>query len=192
MSDELFTIPFYSYSQGVFERLRTQIQGMSSGRFENTDELINGLATGCRLTELDIDWDSLRVLPSPREEESSYTDAFGDRLRTVTPVYTFEVKYSGSSALLSIGPSSSRLIRLEADILDDKFRFEIKGSDKSRLEQIKEGIKFNVESQRKEVGSFNGELETTIRVAVERRKQQLGEHDQGLNAFGVPVKESDG
>ena len=132
--------------------------------------------------------DSLRVLPHHREEESYSSDVFGDKQRIVTPVYTFEINYSGSQELFNLSPGQARRIHLKAYVDSDKMSFEVKDSDKSKLEQIKEGLKFNTDNQKAEVASFNEDLEKTIRTSIGQRKQELNEHDAGLEAFGVPIK----
>lgn len=191
MSDQIFTIPFYHYSQSVFEGIREEIQHERSETLENADEFIKSIISSHQLIQLSIDWDSIKILPNHREEEFHHNDIFGEDVRTVVPIYKFEVKYTGSQILFTIQPGTSRVMHLEADVLDDKISFEVRDSDKGRLEQIKEGIKFNVENQKSEVNSFNNELEVTARTAVERRKQELEKHGQGLNSFGVPIKDTD-
>lgn len=192
MSDEqLFRIPFYHYGQNVFAQIRERVAKLSDDQLSDEETFINSMVSKHRLAELSIDWDSLVTLPNPREEESFSRDIFGDQQRTVTPVYTFEVKFSGSPVLFTISPSTSRMIHLEAEVEQDKLSFEIKGSDKSRLEQIKGGIQENVGNQKQEVANFNSELEGAVRHAVEQRKQELQKHSDGLNAFGVPVKETE-
>lgn len=188
MDDQLFTVPFYHYSQSVYEQIRNEVQRLGTSQLGDMEAVIANLVAKYRLTELNIDWDSLAVLPNHREEESYHRDVFDDEVRTVTPVYTFEVKYSGSPVLFTIQPGTSRMIRLEGDVTDQTLSFEIQDSDKSRLEQIEESVKFNIDNQKNDVGGHNSGVESTARTAVEQRKQELEKHGQGLNAFGVPVK----
>lgn len=188
MTNQLFTKSFFYYSQDISENIRAEVQRLNAAQLTDPDALVDSIATRYRLTELNIDWDTLAVLPEHREEESYVHDMFGDNVRSVTPVYTFEIKYTGSPVLFTIQPSSSRMMHLEGSVSDQKLSFEIRGSDNSRLNQIKEGIKFNVDNQKNEVGSHNSGVENTARIAVERRKQELNEQDQGRNDFGVPIK----
>jgi len=190
MSIQLFEVPFFHYSQDVLSNLRSKIQRTGREELVDEDAFVEKMSSSHKLVEVSVDWDSMVALPDHREEESTYRDAFGDTRRVVTPIYTFEVNYSGSSKLLEICPSSSRVVQIEVEVSSDKFTFEIQGDDKGRLEQIKDGIKINVNNLNKELGNFNSQLEAAVRNAVDQRKQELAKHDEGLSAFGVPIKSS--
>lgn len=189
MSETLFSMPFFHFSQKVYNEIREYVQRLKPDQLSDSEAIIKSLVEEYNLKELVVDWDTLTVLPNPREEESYIRDAFGDRIRSVTPVYTFEVNFTGSPKLFAIQPGTSRVLRIEAKVAGGTLSFDVHGSDKARFEQIKEGIQFNVSNQKGEVGNHNNGVESTARAAIERRLQELKDHDKGLDMFGVPVKE---
>ena len=191
MAEQLFRIPFHYYSQQAFGEVRERAQHLTATDLSDEQGAVATLVAQYRLDKIDVDLDKLVALPGHREEEAFRSDFFGDRQRTVTPIYTFELPYTGSSDLWRISPSSSRLIHLEADIRSSKLSFEIRGADKSRLDQIKDGIQINIGNQSSEIAGYNSQLEDAAKQAVSRRSQELQQHDDGLNAFGVPVKSGD-
>lgn len=188
MENRLFSIPFYHFSQENLKKIREEVQRTNKEQLQDPIPFASSLLSRYTLIKLNIDWDSLKVLPNHREEEIHHRDVFGDEVRTVTPVYSFEVEYSGSPVLFSVQPSQSRVMRFEARVDDGKLLFEIHGSDSQRLNQIKEGVCFNLENQQREVEAYNTELKDVVNEAIDRRNQELKAQDKGLSAFGVPIK----
>lgn len=185
MAKQLFTVPFHHYSQVAVSKIRELVQ---RAKLDEIESLAEQLKSEYTLKELSLEWDSMTVLPKPREEVTFERDVFGDEVRIATPVYTFEVPYSGSSELFDICPSTSRMARISAITHGGKLTFEVHGADKARLEQIKDAVQINVANQSSEVSAHNREVERIVGVAIEQRKEEINKQEDGVNAFGVAIK----
>lgn len=189
---KLFKSTFYGFSQQVFNSVRTTINHASSAELEATDSFVGSLIASKKLKPLNVDWASLVMLPQPREERTMTRDSFFDEdVETVTPVYMFEVQYSGDRRLFDLQPSTSVTVYDEFEIEHAILKFEVRGKDKRKLESIKKGLQENLSHLNSQVDQFNEDLKEVADKAVEARKKVLDDHSEGVNAFDVPIKDTD-
>lgn len=188
MKKKLFSdMPIGLYQQQVASELHKQVMRMSES--ELVDAESGKLAKGRQFVPLAIDWDSLVALGQHERVSRAHDSFFDEEQDVVEAIYSFEVPYRGSRSLLDLQPSNSKRIALEPGVNDHSIIFEIVGADKPQLERIKDFLNQNVAALNSELGAFNQTVETAIKQAVEARKEQLKKNDEGLAAFGVPLKE---
>jgi hypothetical protein len=188
MKKQLFSdIHIGLYQQRVASELYDKVLRMNETELAEAES--GNLAKSSRLAALTLDWDSLVSLGQKERRSSVYDLMFGEDEELVEVVYSFELPYEGSEILFSLQPSESRQLTLEPSVNSHAIVFEIVGSDKTRLERIKDFLNQNVNALNNELGAFNQAIEVAVKQAVAIRKEQLKKNNEGLAAFGVPLKE---
>ncbi|MDB5166912.1 MAG: hypothetical protein JWN26_57 [Candidatus Saccharibacteria bacterium] len=188
MQDRLFSgnhIVLYQQQRAgdVYKR----VMRMNKGELEEAES--GTLARSMQLTPLKLDWDSLVSLGQREKRSKAYDSIFDEEREIVEPIYSFEVPYSGSGVLLGLQPSTSNQLRVDTSVGDDTIAFEIVGADPAQLNRIKEFMNQNAGALNSELGAVNEAIETAVQQAVAARNEQLQKNDEGLAAFGVPLKE---
>ncbi len=177
------------YQMRVAEEARRRVMAMGKSKVED-DAAIEALKKELQFGTVGVEWDNLVALPDYKERQVRQSGPFGIEETTV-PVYSFELPYRGDSSLLSFHGSSHRLWSFEANVRNDKIQFEIMGADKAKLDSIKNNFSYDLENLLKDVPHTNGAIADAVDRARNERLTQLASNQDGLSAFGVPVKEAE-
>lgn len=182
-----FITPFHEFEESLLQRLREQIGRANELDIANA-EYLEKIISAFKLGEVEINWESLRVNQKPREVTRDVQGYYGEESVSVA-IYTFEVDFTGDEKLFSLQPGNRRVWRFEAQLMDDKIIFEIEGSDKAVLDRIKENMAHDIPQLNSHVAPYNSRVIETAQRAFEVRSRQLQAQTDGVNAFGVPIKD---
>jgi hypothetical protein len=174
------------YEMNVAEEVRRRVMDMGKSEVED-DQTIEALKKGFQFQTVEVDWDKLVALPDYTEKQVRRSGPWGVEHVTI-PVYSFELPYEGDARLFGFHGGNHRLWSFEADVHDGKIHFEIQGADKAKLDSIKSNFSFDLEHLLKDVPRINGAVTNAADNARNERLKRLESSQDGLSAFGVPVK----
>lgn len=183
---KFFITPFHEFEEKSLQRLREQISHANELDIADTEYLEKIIST-FTLGEVEINWQSLCVNQKPREVIKNTQGYYGDE-RVNVAIYTFEVNFTGDKKLFSLQPGNRRVWSFEAQLIDDKIIFEIEGSDKAVLDRIKENMAHDIPQLNSHVAPYNSRMVAAAQRTFEVRNKQLQAQTDGVNAFGVPIR----
>lgn len=175
------------YEMNVAGQIRPRILRMSRAQIETG---LEPLKKGFQFGTVEVDWNGLVALPNVREVKSHRGGPFGVEEVSV-PVYSFELPYKGDERLFRFYGDQHRSWTFDADVQDGVIQFEIQGADKTKLDSIRQNFTFNLEHLLKHIPHINEIVTNTVDNASQERLRQLESSQDGLSAFGVPVKGSE-